>query len=195
MKCFKVQLGISFSDAEPWICFCCVSLSSHSVSVLDNTEAAPFVLWMVPGAGNRDFLNWRHWRAAKPTLDTEFQMWHLTRPLLSLKVVSLECLLVPLSSCCVFLGKSWFASFDSYVISCSWHGCHGNYNLPLKNLTSDVKIYKDGKMKLHSRFCTYCGKLGLIWPAFLKLQNIYHLYTFPWGLAATTIVNIRITIP
>lgn len=42
MRSFKVQLGIcsSFSAAEPWICFCCVSLPSHAVSVLGNREAA-----------------------------------------------------------------------------------------------------------------------------------------------------------
>lgn len=42
MRSFKVQMGIcsSFSDAEPWICVCSVSLASHAVSELGNTEAA-----------------------------------------------------------------------------------------------------------------------------------------------------------
>lgn len=41
MRSFKIELGIcsSFSAAEPWIRFC-ISLPSHTVSVLDNTEAA-----------------------------------------------------------------------------------------------------------------------------------------------------------
>lgn len=41
-----------------------------------------------------------------------------------------------------------------------------------KILASDIKIYKDGKIKLPSRFFMYCDKLGLIQQAFLKLQNI-----------------------
>lgn len=104
MRNFKIHLGIwsSFTDVEPWICFCCISLL---VSALGNRGAA---LSSVNGARYREqrLSELEHWTAAKPTLDTEFQMWYLTRPLLSFKIVPPECRLVPVSWCYVFLGKS-----------------------------------------------------------------------------------------